>query len=148
AAGYHYRVRDEIEMALDEIPPNTRQSHQRAPPGLIPSLRGAGPIVRQELRPGILTRSQKDRVGMCCRLPRQRRHMQSAEAHMRSPSTVAVGYLIGPPGRCYVYLNHHDIWLVIKPQFLDVFIRDDHLIGGVEITGERREAKRGEQGIL
>ena len=51
-------------MALDEIAPNWGQALQRPNRGRVAARGAAAPEVLQERRPGVLTRTEKDRVSV------------------------------------------------------------------------------------
>jgi len=92
------RVGYKVEVTLEEVAAYARHAGKR--PHLRP-VRAFGlpaPEIPEESRPGVLTRPEKDGIGVARRLLRQRCHVQSPEAHMCPAHAVQVRDLIGAPG--------------------------------------------------
>ena len=149
AAGHHDRVRYQVPVPLDQVPPDRRQPVERPLPRLIPPPRFTAAEVVEEHRPGVLTRPEKHRVGVRGGLVGQRGHVQPAERDEHAAGTVRVGQLVRAAGRGDVDLDHHEVGpVVVEVEPPHVLVPDPHLVVRAQVPGQRRQAQRREQRVF
>jgi hypothetical protein len=148
AAGDHDRVRHQVEMALDQVASDRRQAVQRARDGRVRRGRVACGEVREEPRPGVLARTDEDRVRMPRTFLRQRRRVEPADDDIGAACPVVVGDLVRPSGRGDIGLDHDQVGLVGQPQRLDVLVVDAHVDVRTQVRRERRQTQGREQRVL
>jgi hypothetical protein len=149
AARHDDGVGDEIAAALNEIAADGRDAVQRPARGRSVDLPGpAGAEVGEELREGLLARTEKDRISVRRRLVRQRRDVQAAERDERSPRAVVIGETVGAVGVGDVDLDDDQVRTVVGVEPLDVLVDNHGVVVGRQIRGERGEAERREQRVL
>src|SRR5947207_5483546 len=107
-------VGHDVKAALDQITPNRRKAHQRAHLRPVNSRRFAVAEVFEELRPGVFAGPQKKGVRMKRGFLRQRSHMKTSQAYVRTALAIKIGDLIGTPGGSNVDLNDDEIRHVIE----------------------------------
>src|SRR4029078_7241771 len=132
-------------MALDQVAANLRQAVERAD---FPAIELTGPPrakVPEEGRPDILARPKENRVGMPGRLFWQRRDMQSAQADVRPPAAVMIGYFVRTFCGCDVNLDDNQIRLIIQIESLHVFVLQSDVVIIFNISRESGEPQRRKQ---
>src|SRR5262249_3328745 len=139
------RIRDEIEVTLDELAPDRRDACERSNLRSIDATRAAAPEIGGELRPRNLAGAQKDRVGVRRGLFRERRDMQSAERYVSAALPVVICKTIRAVRGSDVDLNDDQIGCVVYVEPLHVLVLNRHLIVLIEKAGQRGQTQRREQ---
>ena len=111
-------------MPLDQIAADRRHPEEG------PLLRGVarrwstGPQVGEELGPGVLSRSEEDRVRVHLRFLRQGGDVKTAEHHADTSCAILVSDLVGATGGRDVHLDHDEVRLVVERDLLDMLVPD------------------------
>ena len=142
-------VRHEIAAPRNQVAPNRRDVLQGSlrrrsihPPG------PTGAELFHEPRERLLSRAEKDRVGVRPGLVGKRRHVEPAERHETALRPIVVRDAIGTVRVGDVGLDDDEVGPVARVERLDVFVDDHGFIVWSQIGGERRKAERREQGVL
>ena len=88
------RVRHQVPVSLNKVPPYGRQRFQGTHRRLVAALWRSCRQVLQELREGVLSGSDKDRVCVRCRLIRQRCDVEATEQYVGTTRTIVVSDLV------------------------------------------------------
>ena len=78
------RVWDQVSVSLNEVAPDWRQRFQSTHRRLVAALWRSCRQILQELREGVLSRSEKDCVRVRCRLIRQGSDVEATEQRRRN----------------------------------------------------------------
>ncbi len=149
AARDHDRVRYQVPVPLDQVPPDRREADQRAVARDVARACLTAPEIIEEHRPGVLAWPEEDRVGVRGGLVRQRGDVQPAEGDEDAAGPVRVGQLVGAAGRRDVDLDHHEVGPVaVEVQPLHVLVPDPHLVVRAQVPGQGRQPQRGKQRVL
>ena len=148
AARHHDGVRHEIEAAFDEVAPDWRDARQRTHARLIDAPGAASPKIGEERGPGVLARSEKDRIGVPRRFFGQRRDVKAAQSDVRAVRAIVIGDAIRAIRGRDVDLNDDEVRRPVEVEPLHVLVLDLHVVVIAKICGERRQAERREERIL
>ena len=135
-------------MPLDQIAADRRHPEQG------PLLRGVarrwptGPQVGEELGPGVLSGSEKDRVRVHLRFLWQGGDVKTAEHDTDASCAVSIGDLVGATGGRDVHLDHDEVRLVVERDLLDMLVPDRDVIVSRQVASERRQTERGKERVL
>jgi hypothetical protein len=108
------RVRHQVSVSLNKIPPYRWQRFQSTDRRFVAGLWRSCRQVSQELREGVFSGSDKDCVCVRRRLIRQRRDVEATEQYVGTPRTIVVSDLIRAMCVGDVDLNDYQVWLVIE----------------------------------
>jgi hypothetical protein len=135
------RVRDQVSASLYKVPPYGRQRFQSTHRRLVAALWRSCRQVLQELRKGVLSGSDEDRVCVRYRLIRQRCDVEATKEYVGTARTILVSDLVRPICVGDIDLNDHQVWLVGEVELLDMLIVQRDLEVGIEIRGQSCQAK-------
>ena len=127
---HHDRIRNEVEVAPDQIPPDRRNALQRPCDRLVPQLRLLRSEILEESRPRVFTWTQDDGVGMRRRLVGERGHVQPAQHHERPEPSIVIGDLVRAPRARDIHLDGDEVGRVVEREPLDVLVADHGLVVG------------------
>ena len=107
------RVRHQVSMPLNQVPPYRRKAFQCPHRRFIPASWRSGRQVAQELREDMLTRPEKDGVGVRRCFIRQRCNMQTTQRDVCATRAIMIGNAIRAIRVRDVDLDNHEVRLVV-----------------------------------